>query len=88
VFEGDAHALLMFVYKNPALDIQIRLDAARVAIKYEKPSLAAIQVQHAGGMSHVEAARRAELVEKLKAHMAKILQKDQVVEGHALLEKR
>jgi hypothetical protein len=30
-------------------------------------------MQQAGGMSHVEAARRAELVEKLKIHIAKIM---------------
>jgi hypothetical protein len=40
-FEGDAHALLMAVYKNTALDLPLRLDAAKAAIRFEKPALQA-----------------------------------------------
>ena len=46
VFEGDAHAFLMTVYKTPTYDIGLRVDAAKAAVKYEKPALAAIE--HAG----------------------------------------
>lgn len=42
-FAGDSHALLMAIYKNGDLPIQIRLDAAKAAIGYEKPRLAAIE---------------------------------------------
>lgn len=49
VFEGDAHALLMAVYKNPANELPIRVDAAKAAIRYEKPSLAAIDVGNKDG---------------------------------------
>ncbi len=42
-FEGDAHALLMAVYKDPLQPIGLRLDAAKAAISYEKPRLAAIE---------------------------------------------
>lgn len=45
-FEGDSHALLMTVYKSPAHEWPIRIDAAKAAIRYEKPSLAA--VEHTG----------------------------------------
>src|SRR6476660_373879 len=45
-FKGDAHALLMAVYKDTTLPIQLRLDAAKSAIAYEKPRLAA--VEHSG----------------------------------------
>ena len=45
-FQGDAHALLMAVYKDTTLPLQIRLDAAKAAIAYEKPRLAA--VEHSG----------------------------------------
>jgi hypothetical protein len=38
-FEGDAHAFLIAVYKNPELPINLRVDAARAAIGYEKPRL-------------------------------------------------
>lgn len=43
VFEGDAHALMMLVYKSAGLPLQQRLDAAKSAIAYEKPRLAAIE---------------------------------------------
>ena len=39
-FDGDAHALLMLVYKDVRLPLGIRLDAAKTAIGYEKPRLA------------------------------------------------
>ena len=42
VFIGDAHALLMLTYKNELLDIDVRLDAAKAAVRYEKPSLVAV----------------------------------------------
>src|SRR5687767_9567326 len=38
-FEGDAHALLMATYKDTALPLPTRLDAAKAAIGYEKPRL-------------------------------------------------
>lgn len=44
-FEGDSHALLMAVYKNPAHDWDVRIDAAKAAIGYEKPRLGAVQLQ-------------------------------------------
>src|SRR5687767_12380036 len=41
-FEGDAHALLMAVYKDPDHDWPIRVDAAKAAIRYEKPALSSV----------------------------------------------
>ena len=41
VFAGDAHALLMAVYKNELSDMDLRIDAAKAAIRYEKPTLVA-----------------------------------------------
>jgi uncharacterized protein with gpF-like domain len=43
-FTGDAHALLMAIYKDESKEIAIRLDAAGKAIGYEKPRLAAATV--------------------------------------------
>jgi len=43
-FEGDAHALLMTIYKDPAQPMELRLDAAKAAIRFEKPVLAAIDM--------------------------------------------
>lgn len=39
-FDGDAHALLMAVYKDPSKEWNLRIDAAKAAIRYEKPALA------------------------------------------------
>jgi hypothetical protein len=43
-FHGDAHALLMCVYKDPTQPIAVRIEAAGKAIGYEKPKLAAQRV--------------------------------------------
>ena len=40
-FEGDAHALLVSVYKNTAQPIGLRVQAAKAAIGYEKTRLTA-----------------------------------------------
>lgn len=42
-FQGDAHAFLIAVYKNPENAVKDRLAAATAAIGYEKPKLAAIE---------------------------------------------
>jgi hypothetical protein len=43
VFSGDAHSLLMAIYKNPTHRIELRLDAAKAAAPYEKPKLASME---------------------------------------------
>lgn len=45
-FKGNAHALLMAVYKNEDLALDVRIDAAKAAIGFEIPKLAA--VEHSG----------------------------------------
>ncbi len=50
-FTGDAHALLMTVYKDPSMEWPLRLDAAKKAIHFEKPALA--QVDQAVDAEHV-----------------------------------
>lgn len=47
-FTGDAHTLLMTVYKDEAQPIERRIDAAKAAIAYEKPKLASVDNTHAG----------------------------------------
>jgi hypothetical protein len=67
-FEGDAHALLMAVYKNTAQPIELRVLAARAAIGYEKPRLASFDAKMYGQItlamlvSNVEERRRARLI--------------------------
>ena len=43
IFAGDAHAYLMSVYKNPTQPENFRLEAAKAAIRFEKPQLAHIE---------------------------------------------
>ena len=42
-FPGDAHALMVAVYKDETNDLYMRLDAAKSAIPYEKPRLSSIE---------------------------------------------
>lgn len=44
-FEGDAHAYLMAVYKDPRNPADLRLDAAKAAIRYEKPALSSVDMK-------------------------------------------
>lgn len=44
-FIGDAHTYLMAVYKDPAFETSIRLDAAKAAAPYEKPKLATTEIK-------------------------------------------
>lgn len=44
-FEGDAHALLMATYKDRSLDLAQRIDAAKAAIRYEKPALSTVDAK-------------------------------------------
>lgn len=53
-FEGDAHALLMTVYKNPLNEMALRIDAAKAAIRYERPALSSVQASV--GITNHEAA--------------------------------
>jgi hypothetical protein len=39
-FDGDSYAFLATVYKNQALPLSVRLDAAKTAIAYERARLA------------------------------------------------
>ena len=41
-FEGDAHAFLASVYKNPNMSLEVRILAAGRALRVEKPVLSAV----------------------------------------------
>lgn len=47
-FRGDAHTLLMTVYKDPSKDMALRIDAAKAAIRFEKPALSAVDASLSG----------------------------------------
>lgn len=65
-FEGDAHALLMIIYKDPRQDLSVRLDAAKAAIAFEKPRLAAVEPQRAAGE------QEAPLAERVRAYTRRV----------------
>ena len=45
-FDGDAHAFLQAVYKNPDVPLEIRIQAASRALRVEKPTLSASHSSH------------------------------------------
>ena len=59
----DAHSLLIAIYSDPEMPIAIRLEAARAALRVEKPALQATQVSgeltlQAGIATRLAAARQ------------------------------
>ena len=49
-FAGDAHALLMGVYKDQSQPVELRVQAAKAAVGYEKPRLTAVDSKDDGGI--------------------------------------
>lgn len=43
MFDGDAHMLLISVYKDLDQPLPVRIDAAKAAIRYEVPALATME---------------------------------------------
>ena len=60
-FEGDAHAFLQAVYRNPDMPLEVRIMAAGRALRVEKPVLSASHSQidvNIGLANRLEAARK------------------------------
>jgi hypothetical protein len=55
-FDGDAHSLLIAIYKDEPHPIELRLEAAKAAIRFEKPALAALDAK--GTIENVHYAAR------------------------------
>ena len=53
-FPGDAHALAMAIYKDVRIDPELRLEAAKAAMPYEKPRLSAVEHSGSIGTTHEE----------------------------------
>jgi hypothetical protein len=45
LFTGDAHMLLMAIYRDPEQPLPVRIDAAKAAIRYEVPALASVETK-------------------------------------------
>lgn len=52
-FPGDALAFLQTIYRDPAQALDLRIDAAKAAVRYERPALASIEVQGEHHVRHV-----------------------------------
>ncbi len=78
-FEGDAHALLMAVYKDPSVDLHVRLDAAKAAIRFEKPLPAPLTAEQSPVRSPAEEARRAELLAKFQTMVDNLREREAAV---------
>jgi len=63
-FPGDARALLMGVYKDQPQPIELRLQAAKAAIGYEKPRLTAVDSKVEGGLGLEELIRMSYEIDK------------------------
>src|SRR5580658_4721557 len=44
IFDGDAHAFLVSIYRNASIDLEHRIKAAGLAMPYERPRLASTSV--------------------------------------------
>jgi hypothetical protein len=58
IFDGDAHAFLVSVYRNEDLELDPRIKAAGLALAYERPRLASttLTVRRPGDMTDEEIA--------------------------------
>jgi hypothetical protein len=79
-FEGDSHALLMAVYKDTSKDLAMRLDAAKAAIGYEKPRLAAVT---ADVKADVDATHhiKVQAADEISRRLGRIIDRDAEDEG-------
>jgi hypothetical protein len=69
-FRGDAHALLRTIYTDPRVPMELRVDAAKSAIRFERPALVASHVQHSNAPS--KAVLAAMTTDQLKALLLEI----------------
>jgi hypothetical protein len=53
-FAGDAHALLMSIYKDSNVPLDLRADAAKACLRFEKPALSAVAAQVKDGHNPYE----------------------------------
>lgn len=67
-FRGDAHEFLRVTYSDPRLPLDIRLDAAKAAIRFEKPSLTAshVEVSHTPKQRTLQQLSTVQLIDLLK----------------------
>ena len=84
-FEGDAVAFMQILYRDPAQPVELRLDAAKVAAKFERPTLSAVAVQQTPkariDLSALTADERAAMVVLLRKAMGMITAGKSAING-------
>jgi hypothetical protein len=82
-FEGDAHDLLVAVYKDSSQPIGLRVDAAKAAIGYEKPRHAVVSGNADGGTSSIVS-----ILEEIAAerHAQRLTQSGKVIEAPVVVK--
>jgi hypothetical protein len=50
-FPGDAVSLLQCIYRDAALPLEVRIDAAKAVARFERPQLAAVMTNDASNIS-------------------------------------
>jgi hypothetical protein len=78
-FRGDAHALLRSVYTDPRWPIDMRIDAAKSAIRFERPALVASHVQHSNAPSREMIARMS--IDQIKRALIAMDADDATIDG-------
>jgi hypothetical protein len=71
-FDGDAVALMQLIYRDPSQDISLRLDAAKTAARFERPTLSAVATRDMTPVPSTRAetdVRIRQLLEKGLAHV-------------------
>lgn len=83
-FRGDAHALLRSIYVDSRWPMELRVDCAKSAIRFERPALVASHVSHTSAPSRaVLASLSTEQLKSLLLEMDADGANGQLIEGQA-----
>lgn len=53
-FDGDAHALMMAIYRDVGQPLSARMEAAKAALPYERPRLSTIDAKIDGAVTLID----------------------------------
>jgi hypothetical protein len=66
-YQGDAHTLLVSVYRDVSMPLDVRIDAAKAAVKYERPALQATTITEKSNLDELTPEQLMELALALRA---------------------
>lgn len=86
-FKGDAHALLRSIYVDSKWPMELRVDCAKSAIRFERPALVATHVSHSNSPSKaVLAALSIDQIKALLLEMDADVIAGQAIEGDPVVQ--